>query len=68
MLTDTNIKITTEGRKNFVVGSDTYKVLNVEDLVDNWNTQLKLLSIIAKNQSQAPYLVFVNGFKSQPIL
>ena len=67
MLTDTNINITTDGRKRLgaVVGSDTYKVQYVEDLVDDWNTQLKLLSTIPETQPQAAYLVFVSGFRSK---
>ena len=67
MLTDTNINITTDGRKRLgaVVGSDTYKVQNVEDLVDDWNTQLKILSTIPETQPQAAYLVVVRGFRSK---
>ena len=67
MFTDTNINITTDGRKHLgaVVGSDTYKVQYVEELVDDWNTQRKLLSTIAENQPQAAYLAFVSGFRSE---
>ena len=59
-LTDISINITTEGRKHLraVAGSDTYKVQHVEDLINNWITQLKLLS----SQPQAAYLAFVSGF------
>ena len=44
MFTNTKINITIDGRKHLgaVVGSDTYKVQFVENLVNNWNTQLKL--------------------------
>ena len=65
MFTDTNIKITTEGRKHFgaVIGSDTYKVQFVEDLVNDWNRQLKLLLIIVENQPQAVYLAIASGFR-----
>ena len=50
MFTDTNINITTDGRKHLgaVVGSDTCKIQYVGDLVDDWNTQLKLLSTLAE--------------------
>ena len=50
VFSDTNIKITTKGRKHLgaVVGSDTYRVQNIEDLVIDWNTQFKLLSTIEK--------------------
>ena len=48
MFTDTNINITTDMRKYLqaVVESDTYKVKYVEDLADDWNIELKLLSTI----------------------
>ena len=51
MFTDKNINITADRRKHLgvVVGSDTYKVQYIEDLVDDWNTQLKRLSTIAEN-------------------
>ena len=51
MFTDTDINITTNRRKHLgaVVKSDTYKVQYVEDLADDWNKQLKLLSPIAEN-------------------
>ena len=53
MFTDTNINIRTDRRKHLgaVVGSDTYKVQYAEDLVDDWNIQLKLLSTIAEIQT-----------------
>ena len=67
MFTDTNINIATNGRKHLgaVVGSDTYKSRYVEDLIDDCNTQLKLLSTIAATQPQAAYLTFVNVFRSK---
>ena len=48
IFTGTNINITTDRRKHFraVVGSDTYKLQYVEDLVVDWNTQLKVLLTI----------------------
>ena len=67
MFTGTNINITTDGRKHLgaVVGSDTCKIQYVGDLVDDWNTQLKLLSTLAETQPQAAYLAFVSGFRSK---
>ena len=67
MFHDTNINITTDGREHLgaVVGSDIYKVQYIEDLVDDWNTQLKLLSTIAETQPQVAYLEFANGFRSK---
>ena len=55
IFTDTNINITADGRKHLgaVVGSDRYKVQYVEDPVDDWTAQLKLLSTIAETQPQA---------------
>ena len=67
MFTDMSTSITTDGRQYLqpVVGSDTYKVKYVEDLVDDWNIQLKLLSIIAENQLQEANLAFVSKFRSK---
>ena len=65
MFTDTNINITTDGRKYLkaVVESDTYKVKYVEDLVDDWNIEFKLLSTIAENRPQAAILALVSEFR-----
>ena len=67
MFTETNINITTDGRKYLrsVARSDTCKVQYAEGLVNDWSTQLKLLSTIAVNQSQAAYLAFTSGFRSE---
>ena len=56
MFTDMNVSITTNGRKHLeaVVGSDTYKVQCVEDLADDWNTQLILLSTIVESPDSLP--------------
>ena len=52
IFTDTNINITADCRKRLgaVVRSDTYKVRYVQNLVNDWNTQLKLLSTIVETQ------------------
>ena len=65
MFHDTSINITTDGREHLgaVVGSDIYKVQYIEDLVDDWNTQLELLSTVAETQPQAAYLKFASGFE-----
>ena len=67
IFTDTNINIITDGRKHLraVVGSNTYKVQYIENLVDNWNTQVKLLSPIVETPPQTAYLAFVSGFRSK---
>ena len=61
------INITADGRKSLgaVVGSDTYKVQYVENLVRDWNTHLKLLSTIVETQTHTAYLAFVSGFRSK---
>ena len=61
IFTDTNINIIADGRKHLgaLVGSDTHKVQYVKNLVDDWNTQLKLLLTITETQPQAPYLAFL---------
>ena len=48
-----------------VVGRDTYKVQFVEDLVNDWNTQLKLLSTMEETQTQVAYLEFVSKISYQ---
>ena len=67
IFTDANVNITTDRRKHLgaVVGSDTYKVQYDENLVDDWNTQLKLLSTTAETQPQATYLAFAGGIRSK---
>ena len=67
ILTDTNINITADGKKHLgaVVGSDTCKAQYIENLVNDWNTKLKLLSTIAEMQPQAAYLAFVSGFRGK---
>ena len=52
IFTDTNINITADCRKRLgaVVESDRYKVQYVQNLVNDWNTQLKLLSTIVETQ------------------
>ena len=42
-----------------------HTTLHADDAVDDWNTQLKLLSTIAESQPQAAYLTFVSGFRSK---
>ena len=39
--------------------------LHADDVIDDCNTQLKLLSTIAESQPQAAYLTFVSGFRSK---
>jgi hypothetical protein len=62
---DTNIKITTEGRKYLggFIGSEDGQSKYVEGLVDTWCDQLTLLSKIARSEPQAAYAVFTSGFR-----
>ena len=61
----TGIKITVQGHKYLgghlgnQVGSSRYTM----DLAENWCTQLRALSAIAKSQPQAAYACFVSGFR-----
>ena len=48
-----------------IVGSEIYKGEYVEDLVNDWNSQLCMLSTVAESQFQAAYSAFVNGFKNK---
>ena len=48
-----------------IVGNDGYKREYANELVKNWNSQLCMLSTVAKSQPQAAYSAFVNGFKNK---
>ena len=64
---DTEVQITTEGQKHLgaVIGSNEFKKTYVEDLVWNWNEQLKLLCKIAEIEPQAAYAAFIGGFQGK---
>ena len=61
------VHITAEGKIHLgaVIGSTKYRDKYVKDLVKVWDNQLNILSIIAKTQSQAPYLAFASRFESK---
>ena len=64
---DSNVNITLEGKRHLgaIIGSNEYREEYLEDLVNDWNNQLVLLSSIAENQPQAAYSAFVSDFKSK---
>ena len=41
------------------------KVQYVEDLVNDWNTQFKLLTTVAQYKHEAAYLTFASEFRSK---
>ena len=47
-----------------IVGSEIYKREYVDDLVKDWNSQLRILSTIVESQPQAAYSAFVSGFRN----
>ena len=48
-----------------IVGSEIYKREYADDLVKDWNSQLRILSTIAESQPQAAYSAFVSGFRNK---
>jgi len=65
MFAETKIKITSEGRKHFgaAIGSSLYKKSYMKSKVDEWVSQLKILSEIAKSYPHAAYCAFTAGFR-----
>ena len=59
------INITTEGRKYLggYIGTDEGKKKYVQELVDEWKSQIEKLSDIARSEPQAAYSAFTAGFK-----
>ena len=64
---NSNANITVEGKKllGAVVGSDSYKLEYVDNIVKDWNSKLCMLSTVAESQPQAAYSAFVSGFKNK---
>ena len=48
-----------------IAGSDSYKLEYVDELLKNWNSQLRMLSTVVESQPQAAYSVFLSGFKNK---
>ena len=66
---DTSIKITTESQLHLfaVTGSEIFKQKYVQDKIDQWIKELRVLCKIAWCEPQAAYSGFVKGFKHKPI-
>ena len=62
-----NVYIMVEGKRllGAIFGSDSYKREYVDNLVNDCNSQLCMLSTIAESQPQAAYSAFVSGFKNK---
>ncbi|XP_066925323.1 uncharacterized protein [Clytia hemisphaerica] len=60
----TGINITKEGKRHLgaAVGTNEFKIEYVTDFVNDWVSQLKLLSEIAKAYPQSAYCAFTAGF------
>ena len=61
----TGIQITADGRRYLgsFIGSGEGKVQYVEEKIDEWCSQLKVLSKIGKSEPHAAYTAFVSGFR-----
>ena len=66
---DINIKITTEGQRHLgaVIGSEIFKQKYVQEKIDQWIKELRMLCKIAWYELQAAYSGFIKGFKHKPI-
>ena len=64
---NSNVNITVEGKRHLgaIVGTEIYKREYADDLVKDWNSQLRILSTIAESQPQAAYSAFVSGFRNK---
>ena len=66
---DTNAKIATEGQRHLgaVIGSETFKQKYVQEKIDEWIKELRVLCKIAWCEPQAVYSGFIKTFKYEPI-
>ena len=62
---DTNIKINSEGHLHLgaVIGSETFKQKYVQEQIDQWIKELRVLCRIAWREPQAACPGFIIGFK-----
>ena len=62
---DTNLNITNEGKRHLrsVVGTEEFRKEYVITRVNEWVTELKLLTKIGKFYPQATYCAFTSGFR-----
>ena len=65
----TNMKITAEGQRHLgaVIGLETFKKKCVQEKIDLWIKELRVLCKIAWCKSQPAYYGFFKGFKHKPI-
>ena len=63
----TNIKITTQGKRHLgaVIGSDIYKDKFINEKINTWIKEIRVLSDIAKIEPQAAYSCFIIGYKNK---
>ena len=61
----TNIKITTKGKKHLVaaIGSEIYRKEYINEKIDTWIREIKVLSEIAAFAPQEAYTCFTSGYK-----
>ena len=65
MFADTGINITSAGKRHLgaVIGSHEYKQEYVNNSIDEWIKELRVLTEIAETQPQAAYAAYIHGFK-----
>ena len=65
----TNMKITAEGQRHLgaVIGLETFKKKCVQEKIDLWIKELRVLCKIALCEPQPAYYGFIKGFKHKPI-
>ena len=61
----TGVKITSEGKKHLgaALGHASFRKAFVQDKVDEWVEEIRVLSAIGKTEPQAAYAAFVAGYK-----
>ena len=59
------VKITSDGKRHLgaALGSDEFRDEYLPNIVDEWIKQVRVLSEIAKTQSQSAYSCFITGFR-----
>ena len=62
IFSDTNIKITTEGRK-YLGGKPQARSKYAKTLVEKWVAEIHTLSKIARTERQAAYAAFISGYQ-----
>ena len=62
---NTDIQITTSGKRHFgaVIGTLSYKHQYMEEKINTWIDEIRVLIKIAKTEPQAAFSCFISGFK-----